>query len=71
MAGETLIGGTGYGITGGKILKDGVSYSVKNGKVLVNGTAYDILFGSSGGLTDVFWADHQYTQINCICYANG
>lgn len=71
MAGKTLIGGTGYGITGGKILKDGVSYSVKNGKVLVNGTAYDILFGSSGGLTDVFWADHQYTQINCICYANG
>ena len=71
MAGKTLIGGTGYGITGGEILKDGVSYSVKNGKVLVNGTEYDISFVKAGIKQPLGSGDNEYNFISCITYADG
>lgn len=71
MAGKTLIGGTGYGITGGKILKDGVSYSVKNGKVLVNGTEYDISFLLPPAALSLWSSITNSECITCIAYANG
>ena len=45
MAHGTLIGGTAYGITGGKCLVGGSEYAIKKGRTLIGGTGYDILFG--------------------------
>ena len=42
---KTLIGGTGYEISGGRTLVDGTGYSVSKGRTLVGGTGYDIAFG--------------------------
>jgi len=44
MAGNVLIGGTGYEITAGKTLVGGTAYDITAGKTLVGGTAYDIVF---------------------------
>ena len=41
---KTLIGGTGYEISGGRTLVDGTGYSVSKGRTLVGGTGYDIAF---------------------------
>ena len=69
MAHKTLIGGTAYGIKGGKTLVGGTSYSIKNGKVLINGAAYNIPFGGSGAVDA--WSGTSECEINCITYANG
>ena len=45
MAHKTLVGGTAYGISGGKCLIGGTAYSIKKGRTLVGGTGYDISFG--------------------------
>lgn len=42
---KTLIGGTGYEISGGRTLVDGTGYSIQKGRTLINGTGYDITFG--------------------------
>lgn len=44
MAHKTLVGGTAYGISGGKCLIGGTAYSIKKGRTLVGGTGYDISF---------------------------
>lgn len=44
MAHGTKIGGTNYGISGGKCRVNGTNYSIKKGRTLVGGTGYDILF---------------------------
>lgn len=46
MAHKALVGGTAYGISGGKTLVNGTAYSISKGKTLVNGTAYEIAFDS-------------------------
>lgn len=46
MAHRTLIGGTGYDISGGRDLIGGTGYGKKKGRVLVNGTGYDVPFSS-------------------------
>lgn len=45
MAHKTLIGGTAYGVTGGKTLVGGTGYSIKGGKTLIDGTVYSVSFG--------------------------
>ena len=45
MAHRTLIGGTGYTVTGGTDLIDGTARSRTAGRTLVDGTAYAIGFG--------------------------
>ena len=42
---KTLIGGTGYEITGGRTLVGGTWYSISKGRTLVDGTGYDISIG--------------------------
>ena len=49
MAHKTLVGGTAYGIKGGKALVGGTAYGIKKGRTLVGGTGYDIKFGPSIG----------------------
>ena len=44
MAHSVLIGGTAYGIKGGKCLVDGTEYGIKKGQTLVDGTGYDVVF---------------------------
>lgn len=51
MAHRTLIGGTGYDISGGRDLIGGTGYGKKKGRVLVNGTGYDVPFSSGFVLT--------------------
>ena len=46
MGHGTKIGGTAYGITGGKCLVAGTEYSIKKGCTLVDGTGYGIEFGA-------------------------
>lgn len=47
MAHKVLIGGTAYGIKGGKTMVNGTVYSIKKGRTLVGGTGYDILFSET------------------------
>lgn len=50
MAGNTLINGTGYKISGGgRVLVNGVSYQVQKGRTLIGGTGYDIAFQKTVG----------------------
>lgn len=49
MGHKTLIGGTGYEISGGKVLAGATAYNVGEGKTLINGSQYDIPF------TKVLW----------------
>ena len=44
MAHKTLVGGTAYGISGGKCLVGGTAYDIKKGRTLIGGTGYDISF---------------------------
>lgn len=44
MAHKTKIGGTNYGISGGKTKIGGTNYSVSKGRTLKDGTGYDIKF---------------------------
>ena len=46
MAHKTLVGGTAYGISGGKCLIGGTAYDIKKGRTLIGGTGYDIGFGT-------------------------
>lgn len=45
MAHKTLIGGTAYKVSGGKILVNGTDYKISKGRTLVGGTGYNITFG--------------------------
>ena len=69
MAHKTLIGGTAYGIIGGKTTVDGTSYGIVNGKVRIDGTIYNIPFSNSGE-KDV-WGGTYTAEIKCITYTNG
>lgn len=51
MAHGTLIGGTYYGITGGKCLVGGTEYAIKKGRTLVGGTGYDVQFTKVATIT--------------------
>lgn len=42
---KTLVGGTAYDISGGRMLVGGTGYSISKGRTLVGGTGYDIAFG--------------------------
>ena len=54
MAGNTLINGTGYKISGGgRVLVNGVSYQVQKGRTLIAGTGYDIAFQKTLGTMPV------------------
>ena len=44
MAHKALIGGTAYGIIGGRTLIGGTGYGISKGRTLVGGTGYDISF---------------------------
>lgn len=48
MAHKALIGGTAYGIIGGRTLIGGTGYGISKGRTLVGGTGYDIAFGAAG-----------------------
>lgn len=39
---RTLINGTKYAVSGGKVLKDSTAYDVANSKTVLNGTAYEL-----------------------------
>lgn len=59
MAHKVLIGGTAYGIKGGKTMVNGTAYPIKKGRTLVGGTGYDIAFPS----------DETYTiVVTLYCY---
>ena len=47
MAHKALIGGTAYGIIGGRTLIGGTGYGISKGRTLVGGTGYDIAFGAA------------------------
>ena len=47
MAHKALIGGTAYGILGGRTLIGGTGYGISKGRTLVGGTGYDIAFGAA------------------------
>ena len=66
MAHKTLVGGTDYGISGGKCLIGGTAYSIKNGRTLVGGTGYDIPFGPtlSPVLDENSWEAIRYASDN-------
>lgn len=51
MAHGTRIGGTAYGITGGKCIVDGTEYSVQKGRTLVGGTGYSISLASKTAIS--------------------
>lgn len=53
MAHKTLIGGTGYEITGGRCLVGGTGYNIKKGRTLVGGTGYDVEFAGDGTLGSI------------------
>lgn len=44
MAHKTKIGGTNYGISGGKAKIGGTNYGISGGKTKVSGTGYDVKF---------------------------
>lgn len=48
MAHKALIGGTAYGILGGRTLIGGTGYGISKGRTLVGGTGYDIAFPVQG-----------------------
>lgn len=58
-AGNVLVGGTAYSITGGRTLINGTAYSIDKGRTLVGGAGYNINFlppiGTS--LEATSWAD--------------
>ena len=45
MAHKTRIEGTGYEISGGRVLVDATGYDISEGRTLVESTGYDISFG--------------------------
>ena len=63
MAHRTLIGGTGYTVTGGTDLIDGTARSRTAGRTLVDGTAYAIGFG---GL-DADFSKNSWRTIIAAC----
>lgn len=48
---QTVIGGTAYGVTGGRCMVSGTGYDIKDGRTLVGGTGYDIAFSTEASLT--------------------
>lgn len=59
MAHKTLIGGTAYGIKGGKTMISSTNYKITKGKALINGTGYNISFGPTpdgNNLNTTSWA---------------
>lgn len=63
MAHKALIGGTAYGIKGGKTMVNGTAYSIKKGRTLVGGTGYDINFSTPVRLTVYSEADYVFVKI--------
>lgn len=58
MGHGTKIGGTAYGVTGGRCLVGGSAYGVQGGTVLAGGTAHAIAFGKyASAFADNSWAD--------------
>mgnify|MGYP004573098153 CR=1 FL=1 len=67
MAHKALIGGTGYGIVGGRTLIGGTGYGISKGRTLVGGTGYDITFAPS---YDPVFANKTWEQIIETCRNN-
>ena len=67
MAHKALIGGTGYGILGGRTLIRGTGYGISKGRTLVDGTGYDITFAPS---YDPVFANNTWEQIIEACRNN-
>ena len=67
MAHKALIGGTGYGIIGGRTLIGGTGYGISKGRTLVGGTGYDITFASP---YDPVFANNTWEQIIEACHNN-
>lgn len=51
MAHKTMIGGTAYGVTGGKTMTGGTTYGISGGRTMAGGTLYDVPFSSGLTLT--------------------
>lgn len=63
---KTLVSGTAYEITGGKVLVSGTAYDISIGKTMVDGTVYDIEFPSSGitvNITGTGSSSYCYVEI--------
>ena len=71
MAHGTLIGGTAYGITGGKALIGGTAYGISKGRTLIDGTGYDISFGPQPAKTRMLLSDTTYAPMTAMTFANG
>lgn len=71
MAHGTKIGGTNYGISGGKCRVNGTNYSIKKGRTLVGGTNYSITFVEPVTVRLIFKNDLDDGRGNqsYICYA--
>lgn len=69
MAHGTMIGGTAYGIAGGKTMVDGTVYDIARGKTMVDGTAYKIGFGSMAAVT--LEANAYLSLASIYVYING
>lgn len=67
MSHGTKIGGTSYGVTGGKCLIGGTAYAIKKGRTLIGGTGYDIQFGPD--LSPVL-SDNSWDVIVWACHNN-
>jgi hypothetical protein len=71
---NTLIDGTAYAVSGGKVLVGGTVYALAKGKTLVGGTAYDISFSKTVTVTiNTFTegsanVDYGYVEINGVKY---
>jgi len=71
MAHKTRVGGTNYGISGGKCRVSGTNYSIKKGRTKVGGTNYDINFGPLITLKIRFVNGYDDGRANqsYVCYA--
>lgn len=71
MAHGTLIGGTAYGITGGKALIGGTAYGISKGRTMIDGTGYDISFGPQPAKTRVLLSDATCAPMTAMTFAEG
>lgn len=71
MAQKTLIGGTGYEITGGRTLVGGTGYSISGGRTLVGGTGYSINFPVEATSQNIWSSTTGTSNITFSEYLNG
>lgn len=64
MAHRTLVEGTAYEITGGRIITGGTAYQIAAGRTLVEGTGYGVSFGAA--LSSLPVGSSVYTYVNGV-----